>query len=61
MFHWHIQGDSGIVHGGFHHNKKYLKTVLEIEAGRLFEQLYVELGFPFKRCGILVAAKLKRR
>jgi L-2-hydroxyglutarate oxidase LhgO len=48
--------NSGIVHGGFHHNKKYLKARLEIRGNLMFDQLWRELDFPFKRCGIIVAA-----
>ena len=50
------KANSGIVHGGFHHNKKYLKTRLEIQGNLMFDQLMRELKFPFKRCGIIVAA-----
>jgi glycerol-3-phosphate dehydrogenase len=50
------KANSGIIHGGFHHNKKYLKARLEIQGNLLFEQLRRELDFPFKRCGIIVAA-----
>lgn len=50
------KANSGIIHGGFHHNAKYLKSRLELEGLALFEQLQRELGFPFRRCGILVAA-----
>jgi glycerol-3-phosphate dehydrogenase len=50
------KANSGIVHGGFHHNKKYLKARLEIQGNLMFDQLCRELDFPFKRCGILVAA-----
>jgi glycerol-3-phosphate dehydrogenase len=50
------KANSGIVHGGFHHNKKYLKARLEIQGNLMFDQLCRELHFPFKRCGILVAA-----
>jgi len=50
------KANSGIVHGGFHHNKKYLKARLEIQGNLLFDQLRRELNFPFKRCGIIVAA-----
>ena len=50
------KANSGIVHGGFHHNKKYLKTHLEIQGNLMFDQLMRELNFPFKRCGIIVAA-----
>jgi glycerol-3-phosphate dehydrogenase len=50
------KANSGIVHGGFHHNKKYLKARLEIQGNLMFDQLRRELDFPFKRCGILVAA-----
>ena len=50
------KANSGIVHGGFHHNKKYLKTRLEVQGNLMFDQLRRELDFPFKRCGIIVAA-----
>ena len=50
------KANSGIIHGGFHHNKKYLKTSLEIQGSLMFDQLQRELNFPFKRCGIIVAA-----
>ncbi|MDR0524527.1 MAG: NAD(P)/FAD-dependent oxidoreductase [Spirochaetaceae bacterium] len=53
------KANSGIIHGGFHHNKKYLKTQLEIQGNALFDQLKQELDFPFKRCGIIVAALQK--
>jgi glycerol-3-phosphate dehydrogenase len=50
------KANSGIVHGGFHHNKKYLKARLEIEGARMFDRLKAELDFPFVRCGIVVVA-----
>ena len=50
------KANSGIVHGGFHHNKKHLKARLEIQGNLMFDQLRRELNFPFKRCGIIVAA-----
>ncbi|MDR0495772.1 MAG: NAD(P)/FAD-dependent oxidoreductase [Treponema sp.] len=50
------KANSGIVHGGFHHNSKYLKARLEIQGNLMFDQLRRELNFPFERCGIIVAA-----
>ena len=50
------KANSGIVHGGFHHNKKFLKARLELQGNLMFDQLRRELNFPFKRCGIIVAA-----
>ena len=50
------KANSGIIHGGFHHNKKYLKARLEIQGNLMFDQLRRELNFPFRRCGIIVAA-----
>jgi glycerol-3-phosphate dehydrogenase len=50
------KANSGIIHGGFHHNKKYLKARLEIQGNLMFDQLGRELDFPFRRCGIIVAA-----
>ncbi|MCL2265510.1 MAG: FAD-dependent oxidoreductase [Treponema sp.] len=50
------KANSGIIHGGFHHNIKYLKARLEIQGSLMFDQLRRELNFPFRRCGIIVAA-----
>ena len=50
------KANSGIVHGGFHHPVSSLKARLEIRGNLMFEKLQHELGFPFRRCGILVAA-----
>jgi len=50
------KANSGIIHGGFHHNKKYLKARLEIQGNLMFDRLRLELNFPFRRCGIIVAA-----
>lgn len=50
------KANSGIVHGGFHHNRKYLKARLELQGALMFERLRRELDFPFSRCGIVVAA-----
>jgi glycerol-3-phosphate dehydrogenase len=50
------KANSGIIHGGFHHNRKYLKARLELQGNLMFDQLRRELDFPFKRCGIIVAA-----
>ncbi|MCX7655370.1 MAG: NAD(P)/FAD-dependent oxidoreductase [Treponemataceae bacterium] len=50
------KANSGIIHGGFHHPKKYLKSRLELQGNWMFDRLHQELGFPFKRCGIVVAA-----
>jgi glycerol-3-phosphate dehydrogenase len=50
------KANSGIVHGGFHHNRKTLKARLEIQGALMFDRLKRELDFPFKRCGIVVAA-----
>ncbi len=50
------KANSGIIHGGFHHNGEYLKARLEIQGNAMFSQLHRELGFPFRRSGIVVAA-----
>ena len=50
------KANSGIIHGGFHHESNTLKTRLEIQGSLMFDQLQRELHFPFSRCGILVAA-----
>lgn len=50
------KANSGIIHGGFHHSTKSLKSKLEVQGNRMFDQLKEELHFPFERCGILVVA-----
>jgi glycerol-3-phosphate dehydrogenase len=50
------KANSGIIHAGFHHNPTTLKARLEIRGNRMFDRLQAELGFPFKRVGILVVA-----
>ncbi len=50
------KANSGIVHGGFHHPVTSLKAQLELRGNLMFEKLRHELGFPFERHGILVAA-----
>lgn len=50
------KANSGIIHAGFHHPVTSLKARLEIRGNRTFDQLRHELGFPFKRVGIIVAA-----
>ncbi|MDP3177631.1 MAG: NAD(P)/FAD-dependent oxidoreductase [Spirochaetaceae bacterium] len=50
------KANSGIVHGGFHHGRRYLKSRLEIQGASMFDRLKAELDFPFTRCGIVVAA-----
>jgi glycerol-3-phosphate dehydrogenase len=50
------KANSGIIHGGFHHSSRYLKTRLEIQGNLMFDRLQRELDFPFSRCGILVVA-----
>jgi glycerol-3-phosphate dehydrogenase len=50
------KANSGIIHGGFHHPAASLKAKLEIQGNLMFEKLHYELGFPYKRVGILVAA-----
>ncbi|MBI9106369.1 MAG: NAD(P)/FAD-dependent oxidoreductase [Spirochaetales bacterium] len=50
------KANSGIVHAGFHTSWKYLKSRLEIQGNLMFDGLQRELGFPFRRCGIIVAA-----
>jgi glycerol-3-phosphate dehydrogenase len=50
------KSNSGIIHGAFHHGPKHLKARLEIRGNLMFDQLQQELGFPFRRCGILVVA-----
>jgi glycerol-3-phosphate dehydrogenase len=50
------KANSGIIHGGFHHDPAYLKTRLELQGNMMFDQLQRELHFPFQRCGIIVAA-----
>lgn len=50
------KANSGIIHGGFHHKKETLKARLELAGALLFDALHRELDFPYRRCGILVAA-----
>ncbi len=50
------KANSGIIHGGFHHDPDLLKARLELQGNLMFDQLQRELHFPFTRCGILVAA-----
>jgi glycerol-3-phosphate dehydrogenase len=50
------KANSGIIHGGFHHPSATLKAKLELRGALMFDRLRRELDFPYKRCGILVAA-----
>ncbi|MGC8737913.1 MAG: NAD(P)/FAD-dependent oxidoreductase [Candidatus Hydrogenedens sp.] len=50
------KANSGIIHAGFHHPITSLKARLEIRGNLMFDQLHYELGFPFKRVGIIVVA-----
>lgn len=50
------KANSGIVHGGFHHHSSTLKAKLELKGNMMYDRLHAELGFPFKRTGIIVAA-----
>jgi glycerol-3-phosphate dehydrogenase len=50
------KANSGIIHAGFHTNKRYLKSRLEVRGNLMFDRLKEELDFPFKRTGILVVA-----
>ncbi len=50
------KANSGIVHGGFHYRSDTLKGRLEIRGNLRYDELQKELHFPFRRCGILVAA-----
>ena len=50
------KANSGIIHAGFHHAPSSLKARLEMAGNRAFDALQAELGFPFRRNGIIVAA-----
>jgi len=51
------KANSGIIHGGFHYSAATtLKGRLEVLGNLMFDRLQKELHFPFRRCGILVAA-----
>jgi glycerol-3-phosphate dehydrogenase len=50
------KANSGIIHAGFHHDLSALKSQLEIRGNLMFDSLCHQLGFPFRRCGIVVAA-----
>lgn len=50
------KANSGIIHAGFHHDLSSLKSRLEIRGNLMFDVLCYQLKFPFRRCGIIVAA-----
>lgn len=50
------KANSGIIHSGFHSHPGSLKLLLEARGNRAFDLLSQELGFPFERCGELIAA-----
>jgi glycerol-3-phosphate dehydrogenase len=50
------KANSGIIHAGFHHDLSALKSKLEIKGNLMFDSLCHQLGFPFRRSGIVVAA-----
>lgn len=50
------KANSGIIHAAFHHGPSTLKGRLEAAGNPLFDRLHAELGFPFRRVGIVVAA-----
>lgn len=50
------KANSGIIHGGFHHNSRYLKARLEVQGAGIYPQLHRELGFPYRQSGIVVVA-----
>lgn len=50
------KANSGIIHAGFHHPPSMLKTRLEVKGNAMYDALQRELHFPFRRCGIVVAA-----
>jgi glycerol-3-phosphate dehydrogenase len=50
------KANSGIIHAGFHHSPSSLRGRLEIQGNKAFDGLQAELGFPFRRNGIVVAA-----
>ncbi len=50
------KANSGIIHAGFHHAPTTLKARLEVKGNLMYDALQRELHFPFRRCGIIVAA-----
>ena len=50
------KANSGIVHGGFHLPVSTLEGQLELEGNQTFPELAAQLHFPYKRCGIIMAA-----
>jgi len=43
--------NSGVIHGGFAYEPGTLKAELCVEGNRIFDELAMELDFPFHRCG----------
>jgi glycerol-3-phosphate dehydrogenase len=50
------KANSGIIHAGFHHKHETLKSSLEVKGNMMYDHLRNELHFPFRRCGVIVAA-----
>ena len=50
------KANSGIIHGGFHHNTTSLKAKLEVQGNLLIDSMQHALHFPYSKSGILVAA-----
>ncbi len=50
------KANSGLIHAGFHHAPDSMRARLEVQGNRAFDRLQAELGFPFRRTGIVVAA-----
>jgi len=50
------KANSGIIHAAFHHEPSTLKARLEAAGNPMFDGMQAELGFPFRRVGIVVAA-----
>ena len=50
------KANSGIIHGGFHHNTDSLKARLEIKGNLMFDEMKKNLHFPYEKTGILVVA-----
>ncbi len=50
------KANSGVIHGGYAAERKYVRRHLSIRGNKLYTQAWEELNFPFQRIGSLVVA-----